>query len=115
MAEPVKISEEDAARYDSFFVLLDAVGSGRVSRLQAEPLFERAALAAKDVDRIWKIADADGDGMLSLTEFRVAMQLATYAAPPCPVPCTLMWTRTLAPFPAFDSLPSSASSHCDAA
>ena len=77
MAEPAKITDEDAARYDSFFVLLDAVGSGRVSRSQAEPLFERAALAANDVDRIWKIADADGDGMLSLVEFRVAMQLAT--------------------------------------
>ena len=76
-AEQITITEEDAARYDSFFVLLDAVGSGRVSRLQSEPLFERAALAATDVDRIWQIADADGDGMLSLAEFRVAMQLAT--------------------------------------
>lgn len=71
------ISEEEASRYDSFFMLLDATGSGRLNRTQAEPLFERAALAAPDVERIWKLADSDADGLLSRSEFRVAMHLAT--------------------------------------
>ena len=72
-----QISEEDAARYDSYFVLLDGSGTGHVSRSQATPLFERAALAEVEVDQIWQTVDANKDGLLSRAEFRVAMHLAT--------------------------------------
>ena len=71
------ISPEDAARYDGYFVLLDAGATGRVGRAQAAPLFERAALPPHDVDRLWALANVTRDGMLSQSEFRVAMHLAT--------------------------------------
>ena len=73
------LTPDDASRYDGYFVLLDAGGSGLVGRAQAEPLFERAALPADDVDRIWALADVDRDGRLTRGEFRVAMHLATCA------------------------------------
>lgn len=62
---------------DVLFALLDDGKRGVVTRVQAGPLFERAALPSPAVERIWTLADADGDGCLSKPEFQVAMQLAT--------------------------------------
>lgn len=84
-----ELSEEDIVRYDGFFGMLDASGSGSVSRSQAEPLFDRSELPAYDVSLIWTLADVDADGRLSLMEFRVAMHLATLAVQGQPLPSIL--------------------------
>ena len=74
-----EMTETDAKRYEGYYLLLAAGGAGSVSRLQAEPLFERAALNVGEVDQIWALADVDNDGRLNPSEFRVAMHLATLA------------------------------------
>lgn len=87
------LSHEDRTRYDGYFVLLDATGSGRgpgrVSRAQAEPLFDRAGLPADVIDLVWSLADPEGCGALPLAGFRMAMHLATLAVQGHPVPASM--------------------------
>lgn len=121
------LSHEDRTRYDGYFVLLDATGSGRgpgrVSRAQAEPLFDRAGLPADVIDAVWSLADPEGCGALPLAGFRMAMHLPPPSSPTCggsrtstatapslstssPSPCTQPATSGLCPPPR--SSPSSA-------
>jgi Ca2+-binding EF-hand superfamily protein len=84
------VSAEDAKRYDSYFVLLDATSAGAVTRAQAAPLFQRAALPEGDVQHLWSLSDLDGDGKLSKSEFRVAMHMATCARSHAQAPSWLL-------------------------
>lgn len=57
-----------------FEQLKDAI-VGRVQGRQAKQFFLRSNLPQTDLAAIWKLADIDEDGMLSLPEFCIAMQL----------------------------------------
>ena len=87
--DPWALPNDAAAKYDSYFALLDAGGGGAVSGAQAEPLFERAELPSREMTLIWSLADVDLDGRLSMCEFRVAMHLATLAVQGWPLPARL--------------------------
>ena len=84
-----KLPADAASRYDAYFRLIDIHGNGRISRTEAVPLFERSELPDSELLLIWSLADVDGDGMLSLTEFRVAMHLTTLAVDRYPLPARL--------------------------
>ena len=83
------LSHDDASKYDGYFDLLDVNGAGRVSRAQADPLFDRAELPAHSISLVWALSDVDSDGLLSRSEFRVAMHLCTHAVQGRPLPSRL--------------------------
>lgn len=73
------LGSEDISRYDGFFALLDPDSRGIVTLHAAAPLFEKANLPPESLNGVWKLADADGDGLLDKVDFRIAMHLANQA------------------------------------
>ena len=72
-------SEQDLARYDGYYRMLDTQQTGKISKAQAAPLLNRAGLEPAQLARLWTIADTSGDNRLNIAEFRTAMHVATLA------------------------------------
>uniref|UniRef100_A0A7S4F672 Calmodulin n=1 Tax=Chrysotila carterae TaxID=13221 RepID=A0A7S4F672_CHRCT len=72
------MTPEKRAKYTEVFRVKLGLGEGgHAQRQQAVRLFKRSKLPQDEIDRIWRLADADRDQQLSRDEFCNAMHLVT--------------------------------------
>eukprot|EP00899_Mesostigma_viride_P007541 jgi/Mesvir1/16789/Mv15159-RA.3 len=69
---PPPVPPQELERYRGMFVNLDRDRDGKVSGVEARGLFLQWQLPKEALKQIWELADADGDGFLTLREFWVA-------------------------------------------
>ncbi|CAK0898071.1 unnamed protein product [Prorocentrum cordatum] len=86
---PMRPSREEVESYVALFRSRDVSGSGFMDPGQARELLERSGLPVPELQRIWHMADADGDGRLSEPEFVYAVVLARRRQQGAPLPPAL--------------------------
>jgi hypothetical protein len=83
------LSGADIANYDSYFAQLVSDHHDVVARPACAVIFDKANLPTMTLDRVWNLADPNGDGFLGKFDFRIAMHLATLATRGHALPTTL--------------------------
>lgn len=70
-----KVAPDELQRFQRVFKEKNGSGDGSLSAQAARPTLETSNLPPEDLEQIWTLADRDGDGRLTQTEFIYAMTL----------------------------------------